>query len=38
MQIPIWFHWVGRISAPLFIFMAVEGFYHRKFSILHINL
>ncbi|MGO0833287.1 TraX family protein [Clostridioides difficile] len=28
MQIPIWFHWVGRISAPLFIFMAVEGFYH----------
>ncbi|MDL0414028.1 hypothetical protein QQP00_01835, partial [Clostridioides difficile] len=23
MQIPIWFHWVGRISAPLFIFMAV---------------
>ncbi|WP_334309185.1 hypothetical protein, partial [Clostridioides difficile] len=22
MQIPIWFHWVGRISAPLFIFMA----------------
>ncbi len=26
MQIPIWFHWVGRISAPLFIFMVVEGF------------
>ncbi|MCC0691659.1 MULTISPECIES: TraX family protein [Clostridioides] len=28
MQIPIWFHWIGRISAPLFTFMAVEGFYH----------
>ncbi|MDR5587795.1 MULTISPECIES: TraX family protein [Clostridium] len=28
MNIPVWFHWLGRIVAPLFIFMVVEGFYH----------
>ncbi|MHC1748235.1 MAG: TraX family protein [Cellulosilyticaceae bacterium] len=27
-HIPIWFHWIGRVSAPLFIFMVAEGFYH----------
>lgn len=30
MDIPIWFRWVGRISAPLFIYMVVEGFYHTR--------
>ncbi|MGO1044063.1 TraX family protein [Clostridioides difficile] len=28
MHIPVWFNWLGRISAPLFIFMVVEGFCH----------
>lgn len=22
------FHWIGRLAAPLFIFMVAEGFYH----------
>ena len=26
--IPIWFSWVGRIAAPLFLFCLVEGFIH----------
>lgn len=30
MHIPIWFNWIGRISAPLFIFMVAEGFYHTR--------
>lgn len=25
---PIWFHWVGRISAPIFIFCMVWGFHY----------
>lgn len=29
-DVPIWFHWIGRISAPLFIYMVVEGFYHTR--------
>jgi hypothetical protein len=28
--IPIWFTWVGRLSAPLFLFMCAEGFYHTR--------
>lgn len=28
MDVPVWFHWIGRLVAPLFIFMAVEGFCH----------
>lgn len=27
-RIPIWFSWVGRIAAPLFLFCLVEGFIH----------
>ncbi|MDU6039236.1 TraX family protein [Clostridium butyricum] len=30
MNIPVWFHWLGRIVAPLFIFMVAEGFYHTR--------
>ncbi|MCR1933751.1 TraX family protein [Clostridium tepidum] len=29
-NIPLPFKWVGRIVAPIFIFMAVEGFVHTK--------
>lgn len=29
-NIPIAFKWVGRIVAPIFIFMAVEGYTHTK--------
>ena len=27
-RIPIWFSWVGRLAAPLFLFCLVEGFIH----------
>lgn len=27
---PIWFNWLGRLSAPLFIFCAIEGLKHTK--------
>lgn len=26
--VPIWFHWIGRIAAPLFLFESSEGFIH----------
>lgn len=26
--IPIWFHWIGRIAAPIFLFESAEGFTH----------
>ncbi len=29
-NVPIQFKWVGRIVAPLFIFMTVEGYYHTR--------
>ena len=29
-NIPIIFTWVGRIVAPIFIFTAVEGYYHTR--------
>lgn len=28
--IPVWFHWLGRISAPLFMFCMVWGFHYTK--------
>lgn len=27
---PIWFSWLGRLSAPIFFFLSVEGFFHTK--------
>lgn len=27
---PIWFRWLGRLSAPLFIFCMVYGFSYTK--------
>lgn len=27
---PIYFHWIGRISAPIFIFCCIQGFMHTK--------
>lgn len=27
-MIPIWFSWLGRLAAPLFLFCLVEGFTH----------
>ena len=29
-SVPIWFTMLGRLSLPLFIFCAVEGFYHTR--------
>lgn len=26
--IPIWFNWLGRLSAPLFFFTMAEGFFY----------
>lgn len=25
---PLWFHWIGRIAAPIFLFESSEGFIH----------
>lgn len=27
---PIWFHWIGRIAAPIFLFESSEGFIHTR--------
>ena len=29
-NIPVWFHWIGRLSAPLFFFCMVWGFYYTR--------
>ncbi len=29
-NIPVAFNWVGRIVAPIFIFMTVQGFIHTR--------
>lgn len=29
-DLPVWFNWIGRISAPLFIFMVIQGFCHTR--------
>lgn len=29
-QVPLWFTWIGRVVAPIFIFMTVEGFIHTR--------
>ncbi|MDV2933350.1 TraX family protein [Enterococcus faecalis] len=26
--VPLWFHWIGRITAPIFLFESSEGFVH----------
>ncbi|MBM7712227.1 TraX family protein [Enterococcus xiangfangensis] len=26
--VPVWFHWIGRIAAPIFLFESSEGFIH----------
>ncbi|WP_026675712.1 TraX family protein [Alkalihalobacterium bogoriense] len=25
---PVWFHWIGRVAAPLFIYCVVIGYHH----------
>ncbi|GCF92677.1 membrane protein [Enterococcus florum] len=27
---PLWFHWIGRIAAPIFLFESSEGFVHTR--------
>lgn len=27
---PLWFHWIGRITAPIFLFESAEGFTHTR--------
>ena len=27
-RVPLWFSWVGRLAAPLFLFCFIEGFFH----------
>jgi len=27
-RIPLWFSWIGRLAAPLFLFCMIEGFLH----------
>ena len=28
--IPVWFRWIGRISAPIFMFCLAEAIHHTK--------
>jgi hypothetical protein len=35
--IPIWFTWLGRLSAPLFFFTMAEGFFHTKNRITYVK-
>lgn len=35
--IPIWFNWLGRLSAPLFFFTMAEGFFHTKNRIIYVK-
>lgn len=35
--IPIWFTWLGRLSAPLFFFTMAEGFFHTKNRIIYVK-
>lgn len=29
-DMPIWFHWIGRLSFPIFIFCSTQGFSHTR--------
>ncbi|MEG2289415.1 MAG: TraX family protein [Clostridium sp.] len=29
-EIPIWFGYLGRLAAPIFFFLIIEGFFHTK--------
>lgn len=35
--IPIWFTWLGRLSAPLFFFTMSEGFFHTRNRIIYVE-
>lgn len=35
--IPIWFTWLGRLSAPLFFFTMAEGFFHTRNRITYVK-
>lgn len=35
--IPIWFNWIGRLSAPLFLFTMSEGFFYTKNRITYVK-
>lgn len=37
LPIPIWFHIIGRLSAPLFIFMVAEGMWHTRSRIKYMS-
>ena len=26
-DVPVWFSWLGRLSAPVFFYLSVEGFF-----------
>nr|WP_287568193.1 TraX family protein [Paeniclostridium sp.] len=29
-QVPIWFGYLGKLAAPIFFYLIVEGFYHTR--------
>lgn len=35
--IPIWFTWLGRLSAPLFFFTMAEGFFYTRSKIIYVE-
>lgn len=34
---PIWFRWVGRLSAPIFLFCAIEAFIHTSNKVKYVQ-
>lgn len=36
-HVPIWFHIIGRLSAPLFLFMVAEGMWHTRSRIKYMS-
>ena len=32
---PLWYSYIGRLAAPIFFFLIIEGFYHTQQKQIH---